>query len=143
MQVSSCRTRALPSAIRLFTAAAIACAALLAAGGSPASTALLPPQVVVFFGPGLPRTGQDIDFSAFATDPNPGGGVTGYAWDFDNNGTTDSTDSNPTLTGGFATPGDHKVKVTVTTTEADTTTHLTAVSFKLVHVHSGNLPPVV
>ena len=40
------------------------------------------------------------------------GNITSYAWDFDNNGTTDSTDTNPTYT--YNTVGTYTVKLTVT-----------------------------
>ncbi|MFL6068855.1 MAG: PKD domain-containing protein, partial [Gaiellaceae bacterium] len=125
--------------IRLFIPLAAACAALLL-GIAPASAAgPLPPNITsVSFSPQLPQTGQNIQFSAVATDDNAGGGISGYAWDFDNNGTTDSTQQTPTLTGGFATGGDHKVTVTVTESEG-----LTASSSRLVHVHALNLPPIV
>src|SRR5262249_23625931 len=48
-----------------------------------------------------------------------------------------------TLPGGFASAGDHKVKVTATTTEADGTTHLSASDIRLVHVHTANFPPTI
>jgi len=57
-----------------------------------------------------PATGDaplDVDFSATTT-----GNVVGYAWDFDNDGTTDSTDQSPTYT--YNTPGVYSVKLTVT-----------------------------
>jgi len=41
-----------------------------------------------------------------------GGAATGFAWDFDNNGTTDSTVANPTFT--YTTAGTRTVKLTVT-----------------------------
>ncbi len=40
------------------------------------------------------------------------GAVTGYAWDFDNNGVVDSTDKNPTFT--YAAAGSYTVNLTVT-----------------------------
>ncbi|MGF3496213.1 MAG: DUF3344 domain-containing protein [Methanolinea tarda] len=40
------------------------------------------------------------------------GVVTGWAWDFDNNGTVDSTEKNPVYT--YTTPGTYTVKLTVT-----------------------------
>ena len=57
-----------------------------------------------------PATGDaplDVDVSATTT-----GNVVGYAWDFDNDGTTDSTDQSPTYT--YSTPDVYSVKLTVT-----------------------------
>src|SRR3954454_3990207 len=137
------RKRTAARVIRLFVPLAAACSALLL-GVAPASAAgPLPPNITsVSFSPQNPRTGQDIQFSAVAIDENAGGVISGYAWDFDNNGTTDSTQQSPTLTNGFLADGDHKVTVTVTTTELDSS-HLTASSSMLVHVHASNLPPKV
>src|SRR3954452_12013286 len=95
---------------RLFVPLAVACAALLL-GIAPASAAgPLPPNITsVSVSPQTPRAGRDITFSAVANDENAGGAIQTYAWDFDNNGTTDSTEQTPTLTNGFATGGGPKV----------------------------------
>jgi PKD repeat protein len=139
VQAFARRTRTAARVIRLFVPLAVACAALLL-GIAPASAAgPLPPNITsVSVSPQTPRAGRDIAFSAVAIDENAGGAIQSYAWDFDNNGTTDSTQQTPTLTNGFATGGDHKVTVTVTESEG-----LTASSSRLVHVHALNLPPIV
>ncbi len=64
-------------------------------------------------------------FAAFTADPRSGtapltvqfsdlstGTITGWAWDFDNDGTVDSTLQNPTFT--YNTPGNYMVRLTVT-----------------------------
>src|SRR3954470_19880357 len=98
VEVFARRSRTAARVIRLFVPLAVACAALLL-GVAPASAAgPLPPNITsVSFSPQNPRTGQDIPFSAVATDENASGAIQSYAWDFDNNGTTDSTQQTPTL----------------------------------------------
>jgi PKD repeat protein len=57
-----------------------------------------------------PATGDaplDVTFAATTT-----GNVIGYAWDFDNDGDTDSTAQSPTYT--YSTPGVYSVKLTIT-----------------------------
>ncbi|HXV35460.1 MAG TPA: PKD domain-containing protein, partial [Gaiellaceae bacterium] len=62
-----------------------------------------------------PTSGQDplvVSFSSAGTnDPDPGDAIT-YAWDFDGNGTTDSTEENPTHT--YTTRGSFVARLTVT-----------------------------
>ena len=55
-------------------------------------------------------TGEPITLTSTASDPD--GTIASYAWDYDNNGTVDSTSANPTAR--FTTPGNHTVKLTVT-----------------------------
>ena len=52
-----------------------------------------------------------VDFDATATDADPGDALS-YAWDFDGNGTTDSTEEDPTHT--YSTTGVFVAKLTVT-----------------------------
>src|SRR4051794_13429043 len=137
VEVFARRSRTAARVVHLFIPLAIACAALLL-GVAPASAAgPLPPNITSVTVTQNPRTGQEVFFSAAATDDN-GGNVTGYAWDFNEDGVTDSTQQTATLANGFATGGDHKVTVTVTESEG-----LTAASSRLVHVHASNVPPVV
>ena len=62
-----------------------------------------------------PTSGQDplvVSFSSAGTnDPDPGDALS-YAWDFDGNGTTDSTEENPTHT--YTTRGSFVARLTVT-----------------------------
>jgi PKD repeat protein/glucose/arabinose dehydrogenase len=59
-----------------------------------------------------------VQFSSAGTvDPDPGDALT-YAWDFDNNGTTDSTAQNPTHT--YTTKGVYTAKLTVTDSSGQT-----------------------
>ncbi len=74
-----------------------------------------------------------VEFDATAsTDPNAGDTLT-YAWDFDGNGTTDSTAAKPAH--DYGTAGNFNAKLTVRDagglTDADT-----------VVIHAGNTPPV-
>ena len=62
------------------------------------------------FTPTAPRTGEPIALTSTASDPD--GSIASYAWDYDNDGTVDSTSANPTAR--FTTPGNHTVKLTVT-----------------------------
>jgi len=56
---------------------------------------------------GAPRT---VNFTDSSTTSEPGG-ITSWAWDFDNNGTTDSTAQNPSFT--YTLPGTYSVRLTV------------------------------
>ncbi len=67
-------------------------------------------------------------------DPDPGDAIASYAWDFDGNGSTDSTEPNPSHT--YAANGSYSAKLTVTDT-----TGRTAVS--AVEILVGNTAPVV
>jgi len=138
VQAFARRTRAAARVIRLSVPFALACAALLLGVASAAAAGPLPPNITSLSFTQNPRTGQDIVFSAVAADDNSGGSISGYAWDFNDDGITDSTQQTPTLTNGFAAGGDHKVTVKVTETEG-----LTSSSSGLVHVHALNVPPVV
>jgi PKD repeat protein len=62
------------------------------------------------FSPGAPRVDQPITLTSTSRDPD--GIIASYAWDYDNNGTVDSTSASPTVR--FGTPGQHAVKLTVT-----------------------------
>jgi len=91
-----------------------------------AATLLAPPALagnsVTITGEVIPSAPPVADFSA---DPTSGtapltvqftdmstGAITGWAWDFDNDGTVDSTLQNPTCT--YANPGNYAVRLTVT-----------------------------
>ncbi|OPX69426.1 MAG: hypothetical protein A4E37_00417 [Methanoregulaceae archaeon PtaB.Bin056] len=66
----------------------------------------------------------DVTFAATTT-----GNVIGYAWDFDNDGDTDSTDQSPTYT--YSTPGVYSVKLTITgISSSDTMTKTDMVTVK-------------
>jgi cytochrome c len=60
-----------------------------------------------------------VQFNATATDPDAGDTVS-YSWDFDNNGTPDSTQQNPTFT--YTTPGEKTAKLTVSDGNGGTAT---------------------
>ena len=62
------------------------------------------------FSPSAPRVDQPITLTSTSTDPD--GSIASYAWDYDNNGTVDSTSASPTVR--FGTPGQHPVRLTVT-----------------------------
>jgi PKD domain len=85
----------------------------------------VPPDVTIAFSPSSARTGKDISFVATATAAG-GGSITSYARDFDDDGQTDSTLKSPTLTGGSAAAGDHRVKVTVMDSNQLTASELVA-----------------
>jgi len=74
-----------------------------------------------------PATGDaplDVTFAATTT-----GNVVSYAWDFDNDGDTDSTDASPTYT--YATPGVYSVKLTINgISSSDTMTKTDLVTVK-------------
>ncbi|TDV52254.1 PQQ-dependent sugar dehydrogenase [Actinophytocola oryzae] len=72
-----------------------------------------------------------VRFGNQSTDPDAGQALT-YAWDFDGDGTTDSTEANPSHT--FTTDGTHRVRLTV----ADPTGRRTPV---YVTVTVGNTAP--
>jgi cytochrome c len=75
----------------------------------------------------------NVRFTNQSTDPDAGQALT-YAWDFNGDGTTDSTSANPTHT--FTTNGTHRVRLVV----ADPTGRRTAVN---VTVTVGNTAPRV
>ncbi|HEY7486890.1 MAG TPA: ThuA domain-containing protein [Streptosporangiaceae bacterium] len=68
-----------------------------------------------------------------STDPDPGESIK-FAWDFDNNGTTDSTDPNPTFT--YTANGVYTAKLTVTDSSGKTATASTTIEV-------GNTAPTV
>jgi PKD repeat protein len=108
-------------------------AAVPTAGAQAAPT---PPQVSTSSTPSSPATGLPIQFSAGAQDPDKGP-IAGWAWDFNEDGIVDSTSQNPTYP-GYATPGDHVVKLVVTDHDHERTT-----DERIVHVHVGNRAPLV
>ncbi len=59
--------------------------------------------------PTIVQAGQQVSFTSAATDAD-GDDLT-YSWDFQNDGTADSSQQNPTFT--YATPGTKTAKVTV------------------------------
>jgi glucose/arabinose dehydrogenase/PKD repeat protein len=75
-----------------------------------------------------------VQFSSVGTtDPDPGDALT-FAWDFDGNGTTDSTDPSPSHT--YTTAGVYVAKLTVTDSGGKT-------DIKSVTITAGNTSPTV
>jgi len=75
-----------------------------------------------------------VAFSSAGSADNDGS-IVGYAWDFDNNGTVDSTEANPSTV--YNTPGNKTAKLTLTDDSGDT--GFTTVS---VNVGAVNVAPV-
>lgn len=97
----------------------------------------LPPQITALgANPALALPASDIQFSASAVDPD--GAIASYAWDFDNDGATESTLQNPQHT--FAAVGLYNVKLTVTDDSGASDTDLVSVS---IEADPANLPPVI
>jgi uncharacterized repeat protein (TIGR01451 family) len=67
-------------------------------------------------------TGYDSVTTTFVLTSDTLKNATAYAWDFDSNGTVDSTAATPTYT--FATLGEHTVTLTVTDATGNTSTHI-------------------
>ncbi|MGD9116291.1 MAG: PKD domain-containing protein [Dehalococcoidia bacterium] len=65
-----------------------------------------------------------VDFTDTST--SPVGSVSGWAWDFDNNGTVDSTEQDPQHT--FDTPGTYTVKLVVSNTCGDSEPYTSTVT---------------
>ncbi len=86
----------------------------------------------------VPNSGQpplEVEFSSEgSSDPDEGDSIVGYAWDFENDGTVDSTEANPTFT--YAAAGEYDARLTVTDT-----TDRTGVATAVVTV--GNTRPTV
>jgi PKD repeat protein len=84
-----------------------------------------------------PRSGSaplTVSFSsAGSNDPDPGESIT-FAWDFQNDGTVDSIDPNPTFT--YTTNGNYTAKLTVTDSSGNTGVATTTISV-------GNTAPTV
>jgi uncharacterized delta-60 repeat protein len=70
-----------------------------------------PPEVTLSADPRSPLTGQTVSLIASASDPDPGGTVDRYEWDFDNDGLADRTTAAPGTTISYATPGTRTVRV--------------------------------
>ena len=86
--------------------------------------------------PALAMPSTDVSFSATALDPD--GVIASYAWDFDGDGTPDSTDQNPTHQ--FAATGLYNVQLHVTDDGGAQTLGSVTVS---VEDEPLNLPPVI
>lgn len=63
--------------------------------------------------PGVPQTGETVDFDASGSS-DPDGSITTYEWDFDDDGSFEQTHSNPTAFYTFTSPGSHNVTLRVT-----------------------------
>jgi PKD repeat protein len=95
----------------------------------------------------LPATAPPVpDFSATPTsglqplavqftDLSTGGPITSWAWDFQNDGTVDSTQQNPLYT--YTSPGDYTVRLTVTSAGGSGT-----MVFSYISVLPSTVPPV-
>ncbi len=77
-------------------------------GGAPANR---PPVARFNFRPASPMAGQPVAFDA-SNSYDPDGRVTGYAWDFNNDGRTDAR--GVTAIHGFPAAGSYRVRLTVT-----------------------------
>ena len=90
----------------------------------------------VAVGPATPDNGQEpltVTFSSVGS-ADPEGGALTYAWDFDGDGTTDSTVANPTHQ--YTTPGVYQARLTVTDPAGKTGTTVIVVTV-------GNTKPTV
>jgi PKD repeat protein len=88
-------------------------------GGPGTSRSFQPPVADFAYMPASPNAGDPILFNAtFSTDFD--GEIAGYAWDFDGDGTTDSTDAIAEY--AFASPGRYPVSLTVTDDGGNTDT---------------------
>ena len=90
----------------------------------------------VAVGSATPDNGQDplnVTFSSLGS-ADPEGGALTYAWDFDGDGTTDSTVANPTH--AYTTPGVYQARLTVTDPAGKTGTTVVIVTV-------GNTKPTV
>jgi PKD repeat protein len=95
------------------------------------------PPVAAFSVSSGQTAGSPVSFDGSdSTDPNPGGGITGYSWDF-GDGSSPATGAMVTHT--YAQPGTYQVKLTVTDKEggAASITHTITVASA-----SGPKPPV-
>ncbi|MEX0766891.1 MAG: PKD domain-containing protein, partial [Microthrixaceae bacterium] len=92
------------------------------------------PVAVANFTPTGTKAPLPVAFSSAGSVDNDGS-IIGYAWDFDNNGTVDSADANPSTV--YSTPGLKTAKLTLTDDSGDT--GFTTVS---VNVDAVNVAPV-
>lgn len=92
------------------------------------------PVAVANFTPTGTKAPLPVAFSSAGSADNDGS-IVGYAWDFDNNGTVDSTEANPSTV--YNTPGNKTAKLTLTDDSGDT--GFTTVS---VNVGAVNVAPV-
>ena len=93
---------------------------VFALGAAPASAATPPTAAFTVSTPDV--TGSPITFDASASnDPNPGGSITNYHWDF-GDGTTPVDTSSPSITHTYSTPGAYTINLTVTDVETDMAT---------------------
>lgn len=89
----------------------------------------------------FPSVNETVNFDASDSIPN-GGTITGYAWDFDDDGIIDKTVNQPTTTWNFTTIGTHNVTLNVTDSEGewDTVSRILEVVKK---PHISVNPPVI
>ena len=80
------------------------------------------------YSPLNPKAFTEVQFTEKASDAD--GDELTYAWDFENDGSVDSTEKNPTYK--FTTFGEHQVKLTVT--EKNTAEHLSASVVKTISI---------
>ncbi len=71
-----------------------------------------PPTASFTYSPLVFQTGDDVSFTATATDPD--GSIAAYAWDLDNDGSFDDATGSSVQNYRFATPGTHVVALRVT-----------------------------
>jgi secreted trypsin-like serine protease len=67
---------------------------------------------------GSPDTGQTVSFTATAVNPDVPGYFTGFAWDFESDGTIDAQDATPSHT--YTEPGNYVARVRATGSGTDT-----------------------
>jgi PKD repeat protein len=71
-----------------------------------------PPTASFTYSPLVFQTGDEVDFTATASDPD--GSITAYAWDLDNDGSFDDASGSSVQNYRFTTPGSHVVALLVT-----------------------------
>jgi len=86
------------------------------------------PTASFTFSPTSPQVGTSVSFNASGSN-DPDGFLTLYAWDFDNNGTTDATGI--TASRSFGAPGTYTVRLTVTDDDGATGTTTRQVSVQM------------
>ena len=95
-----------------------------------------PPTAAFSVSTGVASTGEPVTFSgAGSLDPDLGGAIIRYEWDFDGNGTFDADGVQPTTDWTFWTPGQRTVGLRVTDAA-----HRTSVTTRTVTVTSKPVP---
>jgi PKD repeat protein len=77
-----------------------------------------PPTANYIFGPSPAKTGQAVTFNGSGSSDPDSQSLT-YRWDFDGNGTTDASTTNPRIQHSFPARGTYTVKLRVTDTDSD------------------------